>query len=142
MTPDTLAAEVRALLTAGRKIEAIKLYRERTGAGLAEAKQAVERIERGENPAAQRPSAPGGETDSPAGEIEQRLIDLLYAGKKIAAIKLYREQTGLGLKESKEAVEALAERRGISAARSGCLGVLMLLFSAALGLLVVSWTFR
>lgn len=35
--------DIRALAESGRKIEAIKLYRERTGAGLAEAKEAVER---------------------------------------------------------------------------------------------------
>lgn len=34
--------EVRDLMHTGRKIEAIKRYRELTGAGLAEAKQAVE----------------------------------------------------------------------------------------------------
>lgn len=36
----------------GRKIEAIKLYRERTGVGLAEAKAAVEAMARGEAPRA------------------------------------------------------------------------------------------
>ncbi|MCX4692497.1 ribosomal protein L7/L12 [Streptomyces sp. NBC_01408] len=36
--------DVRALLRDGRKIEAIKVYRQSTGAGLAEAKQAVEAI--------------------------------------------------------------------------------------------------
>jgi ribosomal protein L7/L12 len=35
-------AEVRQLAASGRKIEAIKKYRELTGAGLAEAKAAVE----------------------------------------------------------------------------------------------------
>jgi ribosomal protein L7/L12 len=35
-------ADVRALVIAGRKIEAIKAYRERTGAGLYDAKQAVD----------------------------------------------------------------------------------------------------
>jgi len=34
--------EYRDLVRAGRKIEAIKVYRERTGAGLAEAKAAVD----------------------------------------------------------------------------------------------------
>src|SRR5262245_51417382 len=34
--------EVRALLGEGQKIQAIKLYRERTGAGLRQAKEAVE----------------------------------------------------------------------------------------------------
>ena len=38
-------AEITALLKAGRKIEAIKLVREYTGLGLAEAKNLVERIE-------------------------------------------------------------------------------------------------
>ncbi len=38
--------EIRALIRADRKIEAIKLVRERTGLGLAEAKDAVEAIER------------------------------------------------------------------------------------------------
>lgn len=36
--------EVAELVKAGRKIEAIKLYRELTGAGLAEAKEAVEKM--------------------------------------------------------------------------------------------------
>lgn len=36
----------------------------------------------------------------------------IAAGRKLAAIKLLREATGLGLKDSKEAVEArMAERR-------------------------------
>ena len=38
--------ELVELLRAGRKIEAIRLHRERTGAGLAEAKQYVEDLER------------------------------------------------------------------------------------------------
>jgi ribosomal protein L7/L12 len=35
---------MRDLVRQGRKIEAIKLYREQTGAGLAEAKEAVDRL--------------------------------------------------------------------------------------------------
>ncbi|WP_425825642.1 ribosomal protein L7/L12 [Streptomyces fractus] len=38
---------VRALVREGKKIEAIKVYREVTGVGLREAKDAVERIESG-----------------------------------------------------------------------------------------------
>lgn len=36
----------------------------------------------------------------------------IEAGKKIPAIKLYREQTGLGLKEAKDAVDTLARHMG------------------------------
>jgi ribosomal protein L7/L12 len=43
----TLDDEARRLADAGRKIEAIKAYREATGAGLADAKEAVEDYLRG-----------------------------------------------------------------------------------------------
>ena len=42
---DSGMAEIVALLRIGRKIEAIKLYREMTGLGLKEAKDAVDRME-------------------------------------------------------------------------------------------------
>jgi len=40
-----LAPQVQEALRRGNKIEAIKIYRELTGVGLAEAKQAIERAE-------------------------------------------------------------------------------------------------
>ncbi|WP_029116003.1 ribosomal protein L7/L12 [Mycobacterium sp. URHB0044] len=48
----------------------------------------------------------------PAGEfsdgwISDEVRSLAASGKKIEAIKVLREQTGLGLKESKDAVERL-----------------------------------
>jgi ribosomal protein L7/L12 len=45
---DGAASAVLAALSAGKKIEAIKLYRQRTGVGLKEAKDAVEAMERGQ----------------------------------------------------------------------------------------------
>lgn len=55
----------------------------------------------------------------------------LRAGNKIEAIKLHREATGFGLKESKEEVEAIEAglRTKFPAkvpAGKGCLGVLVL----------------
>jgi ribosomal protein L7/L12 len=44
---EAFAAHLLVLLAAGQKIEAIKLYRERTGVGLKEAKDAVDALERG-----------------------------------------------------------------------------------------------
>ena len=41
----TLAPQIQDALRRGNKIEAIKIYRELTGVGLAEAKQAVESLE-------------------------------------------------------------------------------------------------
>jgi Ribosomal protein L7/L12 C-terminal domain len=51
--------------------------------------------------AVQRGAAEPAPTDS-AG-----VLSLLAAGKKINAIKLYRQETGVGLKEAKDAVETM-----------------------------------
>lgn len=115
-----LHAELRPLLREGRLIEAIRLYRERTGKGLAEAKAAVDALHA---KTAGRPE----DAAAPAMELEAEIIPLLKEGRKIEAIKLHRERTGAGLKESKEAVERLAEREGIHLPRSGCLSLLALL---------------
>jgi ribosomal protein L7/L12 len=40
-------------------------------------------------------------------EQERQIRELISAGNKIAAVKLYRELTSLGLKEAKDAVEAI-----------------------------------
>ena len=40
-------------------------------------------------------------------EDHSDLRDLMAAGQKIQAIKLYRDQTGVGLREAKEFVESL-----------------------------------
>jgi ribosomal protein L7/L12 len=117
-------AELRSLLENGRKIEAIKLFRERTGAGLAQAKEAVEAFERGETLAAKVPA------DS---DLEREIVPLLEQGKKIEAVKLYREKAGAGLKEAKDAVEALAAERHITVPlRSGCLGVVLFILAVLL----------
>lgn len=92
---------VLALLAEDRKIEAIKVYREATGASLAESKGAVEMLER-EHPASSSPLA-----DATDPELLERIRDQLRQGQKIGAIKLYREATGLGLAEAKHAVEAI-----------------------------------
>ena len=112
-----LAQRVKRLLADGQKIEAIKVLRAATGAGLAEAKQAVEAIERGDVIKA------AGLDDDTEGE----LLRLLQDGRKIEAIKRYRERNPCGLKEAKDIVEALAIQRGVVAPQSGCLGVVLAL---------------
>jgi ribosomal protein L7/L12 len=114
-TEDDLASLVRQ----GQKIEAIKRYRAQTGVGLAEAKAAVEAIERGEK-APVRGDAP------PPANVDAELWDLLKRGEKIGAIKHYRERTGAGLAEAKAAVEALARQYGLPMRAAGCAGVVLL----------------
>ena len=40
-------------------------------------------------------------------EVDPKVLELVIAGRKIEAIKAYREQTGVGLKEAKDYVESL-----------------------------------
>jgi hypothetical protein len=64
--------------------------------------------------------------------IEQQVLSLLRGGQKIAAIKLYRDKTGVGLAEAKGAVESLAAVHGIAAPKNGCAGT-------ALSLCLLAW---
>ena len=71
-------------------------------------------------------------------EFESRVLEELRQGRKIGAIKIYREATGQGLKDSKEAVEALAARHNIVARGGGCAGVLLLVLALLAVLAAVS----
>jgi ribosomal protein L7/L12 len=46
------------------------------------------------------------------GAASADIMDLIRRGRKIEAIKLYREQTGVGLKEAKDAVEQIERSTG------------------------------
>jgi ribosomal protein L7/L12 len=98
--PQTLPPEVIQALERGQLIEAIKLLRQARGLGLAEAKHAVEAHARGAQP---RPGQAGMAHAGQSGEV----MEALRSGNKIEAIKRMRANTGLGLKEAKEAVDAL-----------------------------------
>jgi ribosomal protein L7/L12 len=100
-----------ALVADGQKIEAIKLYRDITGAGLKEAKDAVEALERGDAPVPRSIPSSGDDAE---------ILELVRAGQKIRAIKLYRDKTGAGLADAKNAVEAMARAHGLPTAQSGC----------------------
>lgn len=80
------------------------------------------------------PSPPEGEDPSVA-----RLLDLLRSGQKIAAIKAYREEHGVGLKEAKDAVEALAAEHGIASKPAGCSSAALLFGAMVFGMLVARW---
>ena len=98
---------LQQLVREGKKIEAIKLVRAQTGLGLKEAKDAVEAIERGERPEL-TPRATDARHGVSSVELDE-INELLLQDKKIEAIKLYREQTGAGLKEAQAAIEAIEE---------------------------------
>jgi ribosomal protein L7/L12 len=101
--------EIRALLAARQKINAIKFYRQVTGAGLKQAKEAVEAIEAGGtldagllNPHENRTYLPKDD----ASTISQA-AQLVKEGDKIAAIRLLRNHYDVSLKVAKDATDLL-----------------------------------
>jgi hypothetical protein len=57
---------------------------------------------------------PGGFAAQPAAAaVPPELVAALQRGRMIEAIKIYREQTGVGLKEAKAAVEEMARDFGV-----------------------------
>ncbi|MHB8898059.1 MAG: hypothetical protein ACYC6Y_04875 [Thermoguttaceae bacterium] len=125
---DPADADIADLVRRGQKIEAIKRYRERHGVGLAEAKYAVEAFD-----AARKPGAA-----SDRHSAENDVVVLLRAGRKIEAVKVYRQRHRVGLKEARKAVEALGAQHGVAARGSGCAGVILL---AVAGAAAAAWRF-
>lgn len=105
---------IAELIREGNKLEAIKLLRESTGIGLKEAKDEIDRLEAelaGEEvPARERTEMPE--------EAYVEVQALALQGKKIEAIKRLRDQSGMGLKEAKEYVDALGGSRQAGCAKS------------------------
>lgn len=96
---------IERLVADHQQIQAIKLLRERTGLGLADAKAAVDAVARGEwVPTAVPDSAPptGGWAD-----LTPKLRELKADGKPDRAIRLLRDHTGMSLKEAQDAVDRL-----------------------------------
>jgi hypothetical protein len=62
-------------------------------------------------------------------------VRLVQAGRKIEAIKLMRERTGLGLAEAKSAVDAMSV--GLTVKQPGCLGLLLLPLGLGVALMLL-----
>ena len=97
---DEVRAKVSREISAGHKINAIKIYREATGAPLADAKKAVD--------AWFVPGHGPGVRDAAASYTEGRLTDegrariseLILAGRREDAMSLYAEATGASSSEA------------------------------------------
>ena len=157
LSPEQLRAVVEAIQR-GNKIEAIKHYREATGLGLAESKDAVEAMA-DSLPAVSGPPPFPALAQAPTGispEKRAAVIASMRQRKKIEAIKIYRDATGLGLAESKDAVEAMqssGETQGngptyeartplpawdpFAEKKRGCFGMIAVLVGIVVGVVMV-----
>ncbi|MEV8637908.1 ribosomal protein L7/L12 [Streptosporangium sp. NPDC051023] len=101
--PVGLQAQVQSLLGQGKKIHAVKLVRERTGLGLAEAKRYVDDLAAGrlQTPAPfpghlSHPGGPPPELPQRGGaDLADRVRDLKASGRAEQAVFLVRGETGM-----------------------------------------------
>ncbi|MDH5508593.1 MAG: ribosomal protein L7/L12, partial [Anaerolineae bacterium] len=144
-------AEIARLIGEGNKIDAIKLYRRFTGLGLKDAKDAVEKISRGESViirhsyvTSSQPQISNWEIGQDAGEGAadlKAIYELILAGKKMDAIKKYRRVYGVDLKDARLAVEKISAQIGKKPAKTGlsCLaGLIWILILAFIPLFFIS----
>jgi ribosomal protein L7/L12 len=144
------------MIFAGQKIEAIKAYRDLAGLSLLESKQFIDLLEkqlRDANPTFfQNPYSTAKPRRPSLGNMPEedakKMTDFIFAGQKIAAIKMYKEATGLGLKESKDVIDALEKQlreecpeNFTHAAKTGCSVVLAggVLLALAAGAMAAVW---
>ena len=116
MNIDTLKERCTDLLVKGQKIQAIKLWREHTGASLKEAKKSIELFEStGAWPLVANGMVTTNTSTTPSlsrtDNITKECTSFINNGNKIGAIKLWREHTGASLNEAKEAIEQLEAAR-------------------------------
>ncbi len=107
--------EVLELLSAGRKVDAVRRYREAKGVSLAAAKEAVDALAQQQHPGT-------SVADDP---LAREVLSLMEGGQKIEAIRRYRAATGSGLADAKRAVETLAAEHGVTRQGAGCTSVLL-----------------
>lgn len=94
-------AEILSVWNSGSKVLAIKLLREQSGLGLAEAKQLLESADTGANAA----DSPLTVNSAIPASAELRIHAAMASGNKLEAVKLLKEATGLGLAEAKERID-------------------------------------
>lgn len=149
--------QLQELLGQGRKLQAVKLYREFTGESLAVSKAAVESIEtENTSPNKIQQDDAGLYHTNVSKDVFVQVERLMNQGKKIDAIKFYREATGESLSQAKEFVEDMgrmdtpsrdsvgagpnAEQQDSGAAnvtvRKGCAAPVVLLFAVGFTLLL------
>ena len=94
-------AEILAVWNCGSKVLAIKLLRDQSGLGLAEAKQLLESADAAGSPLAVNRAIPA----SAELRTELSIHAAMASGNKLEAVKLLKEATGLGLAEAKERID-------------------------------------
>lgn len=94
--------ELERLVASGNKLEAIKQFRNMADVGLAEAKAFIDALEPGGHRASAHEATPRNLRSA-----EEAALAAIRSGNVIEAIKRYQQISRTGLKDARDAVEAL-----------------------------------
>ncbi len=108
--PAAVLDEIRHLAVNGNLIDAIKKYRQVYGAGLREAKEAVEALQAGRMAS---PSAPGMPPPEELTKIIEEVQRLLTDGHKSDALRVYREKYDVSMARAEYAIEQIQAGQSI-----------------------------
>jgi len=128
---DDQVNQIRSKLAAGRKLVAVKMYKDWTGSSLVDAKNSVERLQAGNQMGV---AEFGNELES---DQLDKILDAIEQGRKLNAVKLYKESAGASLMDAKEFIERLMkeleiEDPGSVPGAQGCASMVLLLVFALL----------
>ncbi|MBG0823219.1 50S ribosomal protein L7/L12 [Planomonospora sp. ID91781] len=105
LDPAELHHRVRDLTAQGRAIQAIKLIREQTGLGLADAKRYADDVAAGRAPLP--PGGAQGVTRRGGADLAGRVRELKAAGRAEQALFLVRGETGMAEADARRFVDAI-----------------------------------
>ncbi len=112
------AAHVIQLLRAGQESEATQFYQSKVGGSLGEAKDSISAIQSGLQDASAPVGAGASVTSANPADLPQ-VVQYLVAGKRLEAIRAYRQATGASLRQAETAINDLqADLGGAPAAAS------------------------
>lgn len=122
MLTDEQVAHVFRLLQDEGKFSAVKWYKETTGYSLWDAKKHVEEMQTsGKQPDDSVRASDGSGLDD---QSMNQILDAIQAGRKLDAVKIYKDNTHKGLRECKEFIETLISELEIAdpnaAGKTGC----------------------
>ncbi|MBI1372159.1 MAG: hypothetical protein GC159_05280 [Phycisphaera sp.] len=138
--PHDFEPQLRDLIDAERIIDAVKLCREKLGVDLSHGKAIVDALAKGETrplrdalEAAEARGASAASRGVGDAALEEEVVELMRADRKIEAIKRYRERYKVDLATAKETVEMIAARHAIPPTK-GCAAMLAVTALLLIGL--------
>ena len=146
-----LKAQCIAHIQAGEKLQAVKVYKEAKGVSLAEAKDVIDRLaeklqaEGSMQYEAANIEQPTETHDHSAlesdGSLEERCLELIKSGNILQAVKLYKDESGAGLKEAKDMIDSMVARlkKDIPSPQKGCGAtiVIVIIVTTVLGMIIL-----